>query len=142
MMDPVGEQKKIRVLCVDDSADVVLMLELCIGAEPDMEIVGGLSSADELVGEVERTRADVVLLDMGMPGKDPLDALRELVGAGRGADGRGAGGARVIAYSGRNTQQDVDRAADAGAWGNVSKSAEISRVLDAIREVARGNVAF
>lgn len=117
------------------------MMRRCIAAEPDMENAGSLHSAGDLMAEVKRTRANIVLLDMNMPGEDPLAALRELVEAerGRGVEGSGA---RVIAYSGRRDQAAVDRAESAGAWGYVSKDAAIPRVLDAIRQVAHGRTAF
>ena|ERR1043165_3540438 len=132
---------KIRVLCVDDSEDIPEMMRRCIEHEPDMENAGSLNATGDLLAEVKRTRADIVLLDMNMPGEDPLEALREVAAAERGGGAEGAG-ARVIAYSGRRDEAAVDRAAKAGAWGYVSKDAEIPRVLDAIREVAQGRTAF
>src|SRR5689334_10017359 len=94
---------KIRVLCVDDSPDLAEMLARCINAEFDMESVGCLHSADNLAGEVERSHADVVLLDMTMPGKDPVAALADLalfVAYGRDPKVPASLVARVIAYSG------------------------------------------
>lgn len=136
---------RIRVLCVDDNEDIPEMLSRCIAAESDMESAGWLHSADDLVAEVARSRAHVVLLDLGMPGRDPIAAVRELA-ASRPAPaseaGTGGHGVRVIVYSGRSDQQELDRAINAGAWGYLSKGAEISIVLHAIREVARGHAVL
>jgi len=130
---------KIRVLCVDDAKDITCSLDWCIRAERDMESAGCLYSANDLRAEVDRKRPDVILLDMHMPGKDPLEALRELTAAG----GSGAAGSvRVIAYSGRDDQTAVDSAIEAGAWGYVSKDTEVPRLLEAIRAVARASVPF
>jgi DNA-binding NarL/FixJ family response regulator len=136
---------KMRVLCVDDSKDLPEMLELCIRAEADMECAGCLHNANDLVAEVENRRADIVVLDMSMPGKDPLEAMRELSAAHRdrgGGRGPGRGAVRVIAYSGRSEQEAVDRAREAGAYCYVSKGATIPDLMLAIREAGRENSAF
>jgi len=144
---PGREPALIRVLCVDDNRDITEQLGRCIAHQPDMESVGFLSTANNFRVEVEKIRPDVVLLDMSMPGDDPLVALRELTDAARVAPGAKAGGGgrravRVIVFSGRGDREAVDSAVNAGAWGFVSKDAEIPVILDAIRDVARGNVAF
>jgi len=126
---------KIRVLCVDDHADIPEMLGRCIAAEPDMECAGALHTADNLAAEVRQTGADVVLLDLTMPGKDPLEALRE-VAAASSPPGKPP---RVIAYSGHDDSQSIERAMNAGACGYLSKDAEVHVVLAAIRDAARGS---
>src|SRR5262245_14680380 len=96
---PAPPASRIRVLLVDDVRDITMALQRCIEGEPDMEAVGTLESADHLVAEVERTHADVVLLDMTMPGKDPLEAVRELTAAhGRDRAPGAEGLARVIVF--------------------------------------------
>jgi DNA-binding NarL/FixJ family response regulator len=126
--DLPAPSRPIRVLCVDDSRDITATLGRCIAREPDMESVGSLHSADDLVRQVDERRADVVLLDMTMPGKDPLAALRDL---------RAHAAARVLVFSGRDDQEAVEMAAEAGASGFLSKDAKIPVMLDAIRQVAR-----
>ena len=66
--------KSIRVLCVDDSRDVTNMLARLMSFETDVMCVGELNSADRLVAEVGALRPDVVLIDLTMPGRDPLGA--------------------------------------------------------------------
>lgn len=144
---PTSAPALIRVLCVDDSRDITEQLGQCIAHQPDMESVGSLSTATNLQVELEKSRPDVVLLDMTMPGDDPLVALRELTDAARAVSGGNASGGgrravRVIVLSGRSDQEAVDSAVSAGAWGYISKGADIPVILEAIRDVARGNVAF
>lgn len=124
---------KIRVLCVDDSRDITTVLRQCLDREPDMECVGTLHSADDLVSQVSERRPDVVLLDMTMPGRNPLAVLRELGGVAAGNHR----GVRVIVFSGRDDQEVVERAAEAGARGFLSKDAEVPQILGAIREAAQ-----
>lgn len=131
----------INVLCVDDGPDISRLLELCIASEPDMAFMGCLRSADNLVSEVQARHPDVVLLDMKMPGREPLEALRELMAA-EVADSGAMGGVRVIAYSGRDDLEAVRGAVEAGAQGYVAKDCDVPCLLEAIRKVARGGVAF
>ncbi len=125
---------KIRVLCVDDNRDITTVLRRCIEHEPDMECVGTPHSADDLVSQVNEGRPDVVLLDMTMPGKNPLAALRELLAVAVG----GRRGVRAIVFSGSDDQEVVDMAVEAGACGFLSKDAQAPQILRAIREAAQG----
>lgn len=135
---PQSVPQPIRVLCVDDSGDVRDALSHCISMEPDMESVGSLDCADEVPDVVEKTHADVVLMDMRMPGKDPLDVIAELTSA-ESNKGRPV---RVILFSGLNDSETIDAAFTAGANGFLSKSASIPTILDAIREVAKEEATF
>src|SRR5437867_11821936 len=65
----------IRVLCVDDHAFLAEGLQSRLSLARDMEYVGRLSTAEDLVAKAKETRADVVLLDIEMPGPDPFEAL-------------------------------------------------------------------
>src|SRR5436190_8419939 len=70
--------KPIRILCVDDHAFLVEGLNARFEIEHDLELVGRLSTAEDLVAEAKRTRPDIVLLDIEMPGPDPFNALADL----------------------------------------------------------------
>ncbi len=71
-------KKPIRVLCVDDHSLVVDGLRARLDVESDIEVIGHLSTADHLVDEARRVEADIVLLDVEMPGTDPVTAADEL----------------------------------------------------------------
>jgi CheY-like chemotaxis protein len=123
---------KIRVLCVDDSHDLTSILGQCIGFEPDMMSVGALRSANDLVKQVDALRPDVVLLDMTMPGINPLAALSQLTSARGGSES-----VRVILFSGSDDHRVATAGAHAGACGFLSKHAEVPMIIAAIREAAR-----
>ncbi|MBY0308252.1 MAG: response regulator transcription factor [Phycisphaerales bacterium] len=131
---PISADASTRVLCVDDGPDMTAMLRLNIESDPAMRCVGCLASADHLLDEVRRQNPppDVVLLDATMPGKDPLEALRELDAAFPRV--------RTIILSGDSDAAFIDRVFAAGAWGYVSKGDEPGTVLQAVRAVAKGNV--
>lgn len=124
----------IRVLCVDDSAEITRLYERALERETDLQCVGTLNSADALVEAARRLSPDVVLLDLNMPGREPLEAIEELTGA--------APQCKVLAFTGDDGPVSVDRAVQAGAWGLVSKHGDLDAVIAAIRRVSRGEMVM
>jgi len=125
-----SSERRTRVLCVDDSADIAQLCQRIVDAEADMECAGLLDSADALIEKVLQVRADVVLLDLTMPGKDPLMAIRELADA--------APWCRVLGFSGYDDPARVENLVEAGAWGLLSKASDPKHMTTAIRRVAAG----
>ena len=70
-------ERQITVLVVDDNADLASMLVRLIGGEPDMACVGELPCADSLIEMVELRKPNIVLIDLTMPGRDPLEVMFE-----------------------------------------------------------------
>jgi two-component system response regulator NreC len=124
----------IRVLCVDDHAFLVDGLKIRLQVEPDMEFVGRLETADDLITKVQRSEADVVLLDIDMPGADVFEAIDELR--------RRRPQVRAILLSAYLRDQYLDSAFACGAWGYLSKGDSPDTVIEGIRKVARGETAF
>ena len=124
------DEAPLRVMCVDDNPLVVEALALKLGLLGGFEWLAPIGDAGDFVAEVVRQRPDVVLLDLDMPGRDPLDALRELTSKDTDA--------KVLIFSGHSQPELIDRAIDAGAWGFVSKHADVEVIVAAIRRVARG----
>jgi two-component system, NarL family, response regulator DesR len=131
---PVSARGLVGVMCVDDNATVVDALRCRIELEQDMRWLGHLLTADALASEVIRLGADVILLDLDMPGKDPLSALAELASA--------CPQARAIMLSGYVSEDFIDRAIDAGAWGYVAKSEKPEAIIAAVRRGMAGQIAF
>jgi DNA-binding NarL/FixJ family response regulator len=123
-------ERRIRILCVDDDWLVARSLRSVIENESDMDCVGTLGRADSLDEALDQTPTDVVLLDLSMPGKDPITALKEVSSSHPET--------RVIVFTGHSEQERVDRAVGAGAWGYVSKSQPTDRLVQAIRGVIQG----
>ena len=66
----------IRVLLADDQVLLRAGLRVLIDSEPDLEVAGEASTGQEAVKLARETRADVVLMDIRMPGTDGLTATR------------------------------------------------------------------
>jgi DNA-binding NarL/FixJ family response regulator len=120
----------IRVLCVDDHAVVVEGLKARLSVERDLEFVGQLGGAEGLVEEARRTRADVVVLDIEMPGPDPFEAARDLHVH--------CPDVRTIFLSAYLKDHFLDAAFESGAWGYIYKGDDLDAIVDGIRRVGRG----
>ncbi len=76
-----GANRPVRVMIVDDSLVVRTVLSRIIAPEPDIEIVAKTGSAELAMAQLARTPADVVLLDLEMPGMGGLEALPKILEA-------------------------------------------------------------
>jgi len=124
----------IRVMCVDDHAFLVEGLQARLSMSRDMQFVGRLPSAEDLVSEAKRLRPDVILMDIEMPGPDPFEALEDLR--------KQYPASRVVILSAYVRDHYIDAAVNAGAWGYLCKDDEPETIINAIREVAAGSFAF
>lgn len=125
---------RIGVLCVDDNEAVVSAIRCLVEAENDLHWLGHLESADQLIDSARSLRPTVILLDLDMPGVHPFDAMSQLA--------REAPDVRVVVVSGYLSDEYIDAAMDAGAWGYVAKSEGPDAIVEAIRRAAQGQVAF
>jgi DNA-binding NarL/FixJ family response regulator len=126
--------RKINLLCVDDHAFLVDGLRVRFELEPDLRLVGRLSSADGLLQEVRRLKPDIVLLDIEMPGMDPFEAADDVR--------RQCPDTRVIVLSAYVRDHYVSAAFKAGVWGYFSKADDADAIVEGIRKVERGEFAF
>ena len=72
----------INVYLVDDQTLVRQGIRSLLELDEDMHIIGEASDGAEAIEKLPTSGADVVLLDMRMPGKSGLDVLQELSAAG------------------------------------------------------------
>jgi DNA-binding NarL/FixJ family response regulator len=123
----------IRVLLADDQALVRAGFRVLAGVAPDIEVVGEAADGAAAVAQTRSLRADVVLMDIRMPGTDGLEATRQIV-----AD-PGLGAVRVIILTTFEADEYVFEAIRAGASGFLVKDIEPEDLVHAIRVVARGD---
>jgi DNA-binding NarL/FixJ family response regulator len=122
----------IRVVLVDDQALIRAGFRSLIDADADLVVVGEATNGTEALAVVRETRADVVLMDIRMPGMDGIEATRLLTGDDDLA------GVKVIILTTFELDSHVVEAIRAGASGFVGKGIEPSELLEAIRVVAGG----
>ncbi|WP_121715290.1 response regulator transcription factor [Streptomyces sp. E5N91] len=121
----------IRLLLVDDDPLVRAGLSLMLGGAEDVEIVGEAADGDEVVALVDRTRPDVVLMDIRMPGTDGLTATERLRSR--------PDAPQVVVLTTFHADEQVLRALRAGAAGFVLKDTPPAEILHAVRRVAAGD---
>jgi DNA-binding NarL/FixJ family response regulator len=122
----------IRVLLADDQTLVRAGFRVLVNGEDDMEVVGQASDGAEAVRLARSTRADVVLMDVRMPGMDGLEATRLIAGDDDLA------GVRVLMLTTFDLDEYVFEALRAGASGFLLKDADPAELLYAVRVVAAG----
>jgi pilus assembly protein CpaE len=71
---PAGEQRKIRVLIVDDIPETRENLRKLLFFETDIEVVGAATSGEEGISMAGELKPDIVLMDINMPGIDGITA--------------------------------------------------------------------
>ncbi|MFM9445910.1 response regulator [Streptomyces acidiscabies] len=121
----------IRLLLVDDDPLVRAGLSLMLGGAHDVRIVGEAADGAEVEALVERTRPDVVLMDIRMPAVDGLTATEHLRAR--------ADAPQVVVLTTFHADEQVLRALRAGAAGFVLKDTPPAEILDAVRRVAAGD---
>jgi len=122
----------IKVFLADDHAVVRDGLRFLLGAQSDMTVVGDAADGREAVRQVKQLRADVVIMDIGMPGLNGIDATQQIH--------ESFPSTRVIILSMYASTEHISRALQAGALGYVMKESAGKEVTDAIRSVHAGRV--
>ena len=123
----------IRVLLADDQDLVRAGLRLIIDRAPGLAVVGEASNGTEAVRLARETRADVVLMDIRMPGLDGLSATRRSMAEDDLA------GVKVLILTTFEVDQYVFEAVRSGASGFLGKGARPEVLVEGIRTVARGD---
>jgi two-component system response regulator NreC len=120
----------IRVLLADDHGVLRAGLRALLESEEDIQVVGEADSGEEAVEKTVETRPDVVVMDLGMPGKGGMEAIRQIK--------RQLNHVRVVVLSMHSGREIVMQAIEAGSDGYVPKSAAHVNLLQAIRAVHIG----
>jgi DNA-binding NarL/FixJ family response regulator len=122
----------IRVLLADDQALVRSGFRLILERDEELEVVGEAENGDQAVALARELDADVVLMDVRMPGTDGIAATRLLV-----ADPAFTG--RVLMLTTFDLDDYVFEAIRAGASGFLLKDVLPADLLHALRLVHRGD---
>ena len=123
----------IRVVLADDQALVRSGLRALLANSEDIQVIGEASDGREAVAVVSRTRPDVVLMDVRMPGVDGIVATQRIT-----ADQR-LSGVAIIMLTTFDEDDQIFAAIRAGASGYLLKDAEPDDLREAIRVVAAGD---
>src|SRR2546428_13989253 len=117
-------------MVVDDHALFRRGLEMVLGNEPDLELVGEASDGQEAIEKAQETMPDVVLMDVRMPKRSGIEAtaqIKELLPH-----------VKILMLTISDEEADLYEAIKAGASGYLLKEISIEEVPDAIRSVWSG----
>lgn len=121
----------IRVLLADDHLVVRSGVRALLGTVGDISVVCEASTGREAVALAERSRPDVVVMDLTMPDMDGLDATRAIMAA--------VPTARILILTVHAEDEYLLAALKAGASGYLVKSVAGRELIDAVRAVAHGD---
>jgi two-component system response regulator NreC len=122
--------EKRRIVLVEDHTVVREGLRMLLASHPDLEVVGEAGDGREAVECVENLRPALVLMDLSMPGKDGMEATREIK--------RRFPETRILALTVHDSEEYVLVALKAGADGYILKKATHAELVMAIRSVLAG----
>src|SRR5690606_29649441 len=123
-----------RVLLADDHPIIRSGICLLLEQAPDITVVGETDRGSDVVGLVERLKPDVLLLDMGMPGKSGVAVAQELQQSGAAV--------RVRVLSAYDDDEYIASLLATGAAGYLTKEEALNTIVDAVRGVARGEAGW
>jgi two-component system invasion response regulator UvrY len=124
----------LRVMCVDDNPLMTASIQRRIEREEGLEWAGASNGAGDLLGDISGAGADLLLLDVDMPGIDTFGLVERLA--------ERCPSLRVAMLSGHLEPSYVARAIDAGAWGYLSKNDDVPALIGAVRAIGRGEIVF
>jgi DNA-binding NarL/FixJ family response regulator len=124
----------VRVVVADDHPVVRDGLRALIDASAGIELVGEATNGDEAVEMARRLRPDVVLMDLAMPGRNGIEATREIASD--------VAAPAVLILTMFADDESIFAAMRAGARGYLLKDAGHDEMRRAIAGVGRGEAIF
>lgn len=120
----------IRILIADDHAIVREGLRTLIRSQSGMKLVGEASDGSQVVEKARALQPDVIVMDLVMPRKDGLEAIKEIMDKNPQA--------RILVLTSYGEDEKVYAAVKAGALGYLLKNSPPKELVQAIRDVYRG----
>jgi DNA-binding NarL/FixJ family response regulator len=119
----------IRVLLVDDAADIRVLLKLVLEFDAEFTVVAEAANGEEAIRLSAEHQPDLVVLDVAMPVMDGMDALRQLR--------RVAPRTKVVMYSAYDSGWLADRARGFGAAGYIDKTTGVLDLVGQLRSICQ-----
>ena len=123
-------QNKIRLMCVDDNAEILGAMSLLFDGSNGIESVACLDNTHELEPAITEQQPHVVAVDYWMPGQDALSAMRDAKAKFPAV--------QFLVLSADDSDEHVERAFEYGATGYALKDGNFELLAAAIRKVANG----
>lgn len=129
---PKPAEDAIKLLVVDDHALFIDGLQLLLGSEPGIEIIGMAKTGEECLTQAESLKPDVILLDIDLPDVDGIEVARRLRDSGSES--------QIVIVSAYQEPDSVVKAVDAGVIGYVPKTRAADDLIEAINAAMLGEM--
>ena len=120
----------VRILLVDDNEPFRRSISSMLEERANLQVIGESDDGLQAVRKAETLQPDLILLDIGLPGINGIEAARQI--------GKVARNARIIFVTQESSPEVVQEAFDLGAWAYIIKAQAGSELLPALEAVARG----
>ena len=118
----------LRILLVDDHRIMLAGIRAILEQSPEFTVIGEAKSGSEAIAECKEKHPDVIVMDIGLPGMNGIEATKIIV--------RDAPATKIVMLSIYDDEISVVSAIRSGACGYVPKKASGSDLMKAIRTVA------
>lgn len=125
-------EPSIKVMLVDDHAVVRMGFRLLLEGSSDIEVVGEAESGEEAVREFQELAADVLVMDISMPGIGGLEAIERVLAKEPQQ--------RILVLSAHEDVMHAKRVLKAGASGYLTKRSAADVLIEAVRTVHKGKI--
>jgi len=126
------QDRRARVLLVDDHPLTRQALKIMIDREPDLQVCGEAESRDAALAAFQESRPDLAIIDLGLKDSDGLELVKDIR--------RLNSATSILVCSAQDEILYAERVVRCGAGGFISKQEPVSKVLEAIRKVLNGDV--
>jgi|SRR5580700_2399837 DNA-binding NarL/FixJ family response regulator len=124
------ERASIRILVVEDFASFRQLIRSTLGKNPGLQVICEVLDGPEAVHKAEELKPDLILLDIGLPTLNGIEAARQIR--------KLAPESKIIFLSQESSAEVVEEALSLGAWGYVLKTRAGSDLLPAVEAVLSG----
>lgn len=123
-------QKNIRIVIVEDFKLTRAGLKCALNANEDMDVIGECENAVDGIKLIERLKPDVVLMDLGLPGMNGIEATIKIK--------EFAPETKIIALTSHDRAEEVVAALSSGASAYCLKDIDPQKLADVVRDAAIG----
>ena len=122
--------KKLRLMLVDDQSLFREALRTLLALQPDLDIVAEAENGERAVALAKVHRPDVILMDLRMPVLGGVEATRRIMAANPAA--------RVVVLTTFEEDEEIFEALRAGALGYLLKACSADKLCESVRAAAKG----
>jgi DNA-binding NarL/FixJ family response regulator len=127
-----AKKPKFKILIVDDHPIVRRGLRELVADEPDLEVCGEAEDVTEALQQAKALSPDAVVIDLSLKGGHGLELIQEI----KAHDGR----IKMLVSTVHDESLFAERVLRAGAMGYISKQESPDKIIDALRQVLRGEI--